>query len=151
MMFAIITPALITGAFVNRVTFKAYFLFLTGWLVLVYFPFCHMVWNPDGLLARWGVLDFAGGLVVHTTAGVAALAAIMYVGRRTVVENLPHNVPLMALGTGLLWFGWYGFNAGLRHAGGPWSQPRPSSTPTWRSFLRRRPHLALMLEWANAR
>ncbi|OBU87948.1 ammonium transporter [Chromobacterium subtsugae] len=112
MMFAIITPALITGAFANRVTVKAYFLFLTGWLVLVYFPFVHMVWSPDGLLAKWGVLDFAGGIVVHNTAGFAALASILYVGRRSLVENKPHNVPLIALGTGLLWFGWYGFNAG---------------------------------------
>ncbi len=112
MMFAIITPALITGAFTNRVTFKAYFLFLTGWLIFVYFPFVHMVWSPEGILAKWGVLDFAGGIVVHNTAGLAALASILYVGRRKVVENLPHNVPLIALGTGLLWFGWYGFNAG---------------------------------------
>ena len=112
MMFAIITPALITGAFANRVTFKAYFMFLTGWLVFVYFPFVHMVWSPEGILAKWGVLDFAGGIVVHNTAGFAALASILYVGRRSVVENIPHNVPLIALGTGLLWFGWYGFNAG---------------------------------------
>lgn len=112
MMFAIITPALITGAFANRVTVKAYFLFLTGWLIFVYFPFVHMVWSPNGLLAQWGVLDFAGGIVVHNTAGFAALASILYVGRRAFVENKPHNVPLIALGTGLLWFGWYGFNAG---------------------------------------
>ncbi|WP_373467357.1 ammonium transporter [Geothrix sp. 21YS21S-4] len=112
MMFAIITPALITGAFANRVTFKAYFLFLTGWLIFVYFPFVHMVWSPEGILAKWGVLDFAGGIVVHNTAGLAALASILYVGRRKVVENVPHNIPLIALGTGLLWFGWYGFNAG---------------------------------------
>jgi ammonium transporter, Amt family len=112
MMFAIITPALITGAFANRVTFKAYFLFLTVWLVLVYFPFVHMLWSPDGLFAKWGVLDFAGGIVVHASAGFAALASVLYVGRRAVVENKPHNVPLIALGTGLLWFGWYGFNAG---------------------------------------
>jgi Amt family ammonium transporter len=112
MMFAIITPALITGAFANRVTVKAYFLFLTAWLIFVYFPFVHMVWSPNGLLAQWGVLDFAGGIVVHNTAGFAALASILYVGRRAYVENKPHNVPLIALGTGLLWFGWYGFNAG---------------------------------------
>jgi len=112
MMFAIITPALITGAFANRVTFKAYFWFLTGWLVLVYFPFVHMIWSPDGILAKWGVEDFAGGIVVHASAGFAALASVLYVGRRAVVENKPHNVPLIALGTGLLWFGWYGFNAG---------------------------------------
>ncbi|MDP9018315.1 MAG: ammonium transporter [Candidatus Eremiobacteraeota bacterium] len=112
MMFAIITPALITGAFANRVTFKAYFLFLTGWLIFVYFPFVHMIWSPEGIMAQHGVLDFAGGIVVHATAGFAALASVLYVGRRTVVENKPHNVPLIALGTGLLWFGWYGFNAG---------------------------------------
>ncbi len=93
-------------------TFKAYFLFLTAWLIFVYFPFCHMVWHPDGILAKWGVLDFAGGIVVHNTAGLAALASILYVGRRKVVENVAHSVPLIALGTGLLWFGWYGFNAG---------------------------------------
>ncbi len=112
MMFAIITPALITGAFANRVTFKAYFLFLTGWLIFVYFPFVHMLWSPDGLLAKWGALDFAGGIVVHASAGFAALASVIFIGRRHVVENKPHNVPLIALGTGLLWFGWYGFNAG---------------------------------------
>ncbi len=112
MMFAIITPALITGAFANRVTFKAYFWFLTAWLIFVYFPFVHMIWSPQGLLAQWGVLDFAGGIVVHASAGFAALASVLYVGRRTVVENKPHNIPLIALGTGLLWFGWYGFNAG---------------------------------------
>ncbi len=112
MMFAIITPALITGAFANRVTFKAYFLFLTAWLIFVYFPFVHMLWSPDGMLAKWGALDFAGGLVVHASAGFAALASVIFVGRRHVMENKPHNVPLIALGTGLLWFGWYGFNAG---------------------------------------
>lgn len=112
MMFAIITPALITGAFANRVTFKAYFFFLTGWLILVYFPFVHMIWSPDGMMAKWGVLDFAGGIVVHNTAGFAALASVLYVGRRRVVEQKPHNIPLIAMGTGLLWFGWYGFNAG---------------------------------------
>ena len=112
MMFAIITPALITGAFANRVTFKAYFLFLTGWLVFVYFPFVHMVWSPEGILAKWGVLDFAGGIVVHNIAGIAALASVLYVGRRRVQDKGPHSIPLVALGTGLLWFGWYGFNAG---------------------------------------
>lgn len=112
MMFAIITPALITGAFANRVTFKAYFWFLTAWLIFVYFPFVHMIWSPDGALAKWGVEDFAGGIVVHASAGFAALASVLYVGKRYIIENKPHNVPLIALGTGLLWFGWYGFNAG---------------------------------------
>jgi Amt family ammonium transporter len=111
MMFAIITPALITGAFANRVTFKAYLIFLVAWLLFVYFPFVHMVWG-GGLLATWGVLDFAGGLVVHALAGMAALAAVIFVGKRTVKEKGPHSIPLVALGTGLLWFGWYGFNAG---------------------------------------
>jgi len=111
MMFAIITPALITGAFTNRITFKAYFLFLTAWLVLVYFPFVHMVWG-GGLLAQWGVKDFAGGIVVHNIAGIAALASVLYVGKRRVQDAGPHSIPLVALGTGLLWFGWYGFNAG---------------------------------------
>jgi len=111
MMFAIITPALITGAFVGRVTFKAYMLFLTGWLLLVYFPFVHMIWG-GGWLAQQGVLDFAGGIVVHAIAGTAALASVVYVGRRKTVDSGPHSIPLVALGTGLLWFGWYGFNAG---------------------------------------
>jgi Amt family ammonium transporter len=111
MMFAIITPALITGAFSNRVRFPAYLLFLVAWLLLVYFPFVHMVWG-GGLLAKWGVLDFAGGIVVHNIAGMAALASVLFVGRRRVVDKGPHSIPLVALGTGLLWFGWYGFNAG---------------------------------------
>jgi Amt family ammonium transporter len=111
MMFAIITPALITGAFANRVTFKAYMVFLTAWLLFVYFPFVHMIWG-GGVLQQWGVLDFAGGIVVHNIAGLAALASVLYVGRRRVVDKGPHSIPLVALGTGLLWFGWYGFNAG---------------------------------------
>jgi len=111
MMFAIITPALITGAFTNRITFKAYMLFLTGWLTLVYFPFVHMVWG-GGILQEWGVRDFAGGIVVHNIAGVAALVSVLYVGKRRVQDRGPHSIPLVALGTGLLWFGWYGFNAG---------------------------------------
>ncbi|MBK7142238.1 MAG: ammonium transporter [bacterium] len=111
MMFAIITPALITGAFSNRVRFGAYLSFLVLWLTFVYFPFVHMVWG-NGLLAHWGVLDFAGGIVVHNIAGMAALASVLYVGRRKVGDSVPHSIPLVALGTGLLWFGWYGFNAG---------------------------------------
>ncbi|MGH9480906.1 MAG: ammonium transporter [Terriglobales bacterium] len=111
MMFAIITPALISGAFTNRVTFKAYMLFLTAWLTLVYFPFVHMMWG-GGLLAQWGVEDFAGGIVVHNIAGMAALASVLYVGRRRIADAGLHSIPMVALGTGLLWFGWYGFNAG---------------------------------------
>jgi len=110
MMFAIITPALITGAFTNRVTFKSYLIFLVVWQLFVYYPFVHMIWG-GGLLAHWGVRDFAGGIVVHASAGWAALASVLYVGRRKFVDT-PHNIPFIALGTGLLWFGWYGFNAG---------------------------------------
>jgi Amt family ammonium transporter len=111
MMFAIITPALITGAFANRITFKAYLVFLVLWQILVYYPFVHMVWG-NGLLAKLGILDFAGGIVVHATAGFAALASVFYVGERYVKNSIPNNLPLMAIGTALLWFGWYGFNAG---------------------------------------
>src|ERR1035437_10289204 len=111
MMFAIITPALITGAFTNRIRFSAYFVFLTLWLLCVYFPAVHMIWG-GGALQKWGVLDFAGGIVVHATAGMAALACVFFVGKTKVMEKGPHNIPLVALGTGLLWFGWYGFNAG---------------------------------------
>jgi Amt family ammonium transporter len=111
MMFAIITPALITGAFANRIRFRAYLAFLVAWLLFVYFPFVHMIWG-GGLLQQWGVLDFAGGIVVHATAGMAALASVFFVGRRRVLDAGMHSIPLVALGTGLLWFGWYGFNAG---------------------------------------
>ena len=111
MMFAIITPALITGAFVNRVTFKSYMIFLTFWQILVYYPFVHMIWG-GGLLAEWGVLDFAGGIVVHATAGFAALASVFYIGARVDKSSIPNSIPLVAIGSGLLWFGWYGFNAG---------------------------------------
>src|SRR6202795_2458817 len=110
MMVAIITPALITGAFTNRVTFKAYLLFLVVWQLAVYYPFVHMFWG-GGMLAHWGARDFAGGIVVHASAGWAALASVLYVGKRKFVDS-PHNIPFIALGTGLLWFGWYGFNAG---------------------------------------
>ena len=111
MMFAVITPALITGAFTNRIRFPAYLGFLIAWQLLVYVPFAHMIWG-GGLLADWGVLDFAGGIPVHTIAGMAALASVIYLGRRRVAENAPHNVPFVALGAALLWFGWFGFNAG---------------------------------------
>ena len=111
MMFAIITPALITGAFANRITFKAYLIFLVAWQILVYYPFVHMIWG-GGMLAEWGVLDFAGGIVVHALAGMAALASVIYVGKRRVEDAGAHNVPFVAIGAALLWFGWFGFNAG---------------------------------------
>ena len=110
MMFAIITPALITGAFINRVSFKSYIFFLIFWQIFIYYPFVHMVWG-GGLLANWGVFDFAGGITVHATAGFAALASVYFVGKRR-EKNDPNNIPLVAIGTALLWFGWYGFNAG---------------------------------------
>ena len=111
MMFAIITPALITGAFTGRVTFKSYMIFLTIWQIRVYYPSVHMIWG-GGLLAQWGVLDFAGGIVVHAIAGFAALASVFYVGARVDKNSTPNSIPLVAIGSGLLWFGWYGFNAG---------------------------------------
>ena len=117
-MFAIITPALITGAFTNRVRFSAYMIFLTLWQIFVYYPFVHMIWG-GGMLAQWGVFDFAGGITVHATAGFAALASVLYVGKRKIKESGPHSIPLVALGTGLLWFGWYGFNAGNEFAVDP--------------------------------
>jgi Amt family ammonium transporter len=113
-MFAIITPALITGAFADRVHFKSYLKFLVVWSLLVYVPIVHWIWG-GGFLAKWGVLDFAGGMVVHTSAGFAALASVWVVGARKLSpgEKLPpHNVAFVGLGTGLLWFGWFGFNAG---------------------------------------
>ncbi len=111
LMFAVITPALITGAFANRMTFKAYLAFLVGWQLVVYYPFVHMVWG-GGWMADYGVLDFAGGIVVHALAGMAALATVFFLGARRVSEPEPHNIPFVALGTALLWFGWFGFNAG---------------------------------------
>jgi Amt family ammonium transporter len=113
-MFAIITPALITGAFADRVNFRSYLLFLVLWSLLVYVPFAHWVWG-GGFLAQWGMLDFAGGIVVHLSAGIAALASVFVVGKRKLAMGekvLPHNVAFVALGTGLLWFGWFGFNGG---------------------------------------
>jgi len=115
MMFAIITPALITGAFTNRVRFPAFLLFLVAWLTLVYFPLVHLIWG-GGLLAVWGVKDFAGGLVVHVSAGFAAFASVLFVGKRKVEDSGMHNLPFVALGTAILWFGWYGFNAGSEFA-----------------------------------
>jgi Amt family ammonium transporter len=115
MMFAIITPALITGAFAERKRFKAFVLFSVAWSTLVYAPVAHWVWSPDGWLAGLGVLDFAGGTVVHLASGVAALVAALMVGRRIGLvrpATEPHDVPMTVLGAGLLWFGWFGFNAG---------------------------------------
>ena len=110
MMVVIITPPLITGAFTNRVRFGPYLLFLVLWQLFVYFPIAHMVWG-GGLLQSWGVLDFGGGLVVHTLAGMSALASVAYLGSRYVFDK-PHNLHMVAIGMAILWFGWFGFNAG---------------------------------------
>lgn len=113
-MFAVITPALITGAFADRVNFKSYMIFLVLWSILVYIPVAHWIWG-GGFLAKLGVVDFAGGVVVHASAGFAALASVFIVGKRKLLPEekvLPHNITYVALGTGLLWFGWFGFNGG---------------------------------------
>ncbi|MCX5581161.1 ammonium transporter [Kaistia terrae] len=119
MMFAIITPALMTGAFVGRIQFGAYLFFIALWTILIYLPAAHWVWG-GGFLAKLGVVDFAGGIVIHTAAGFSALATARYLGKRKVSvgekETLPANLPLVALGAGLLWFGWFGFNAGGAYA-----------------------------------
>ena len=114
LMFAIITPALITGAFVERISFKALLIFTVAWVTLVYAPLAHWVWHADGWLYTLGAADFAGGTVVHINAGAAALAGALFVGRRrdSVAETRPHDVSKVVLGAGLLWFGWFGFNAG---------------------------------------
>ncbi len=115
--FAIIAPALITGGFAERVRFWGYMLFMVLFCLFIYCPLAHWTWHPEGFLMKWGVLDFAGGTVVHISAGMAALAGAMFLGRRKVhVESghvsEPVNIPYVLLGTGLLWFGWFGFNAG---------------------------------------
>ncbi len=110
--FAIITPALITGAIAERVRFWAYLLFMVLFILFIYAPLCHMTWHPDGLFFGWGVLDFAGGTVVHMSAGWAALAGAMFLGKRKVQKVNPARITYVLLGTGLLWFGWFGFNAG---------------------------------------
>ena len=113
--FAIITAALISGAIVERMRFSAYLAFISLWTLLVYSPVCHWVWQSGGWLFTWGALDFAGGTVVHINAGVAALVASVVLGARKDYARqafLPHNVPFTLLGAGLLWFGWFGFNAG---------------------------------------
>jgi Amt family ammonium transporter len=110
--FAIITPALITGAFAERVRFWAYLLFMVLFILFVYSPLAHLTWHPDGYFFKEGVLDFAGGTVVHMSAGWAALAAAIFLGKRKVQNINPARITYVLLGTGLLWFGWFGFNAG---------------------------------------
>jgi len=121
MMFAVITPALISGAVAERIKFSTFLIFTLAWTTVVYDPVCHWVWGGGGWLRNLGVLDFAGGIVVHATSGFSALAAALYIGKRRgfLHEHMPpHNLPMTVLGAGLLWFGWFGFNAGSALASG---------------------------------
>ncbi|MCF8063334.1 MAG: ammonium transporter [Deltaproteobacteria bacterium] len=114
-MFAVITPALITGAFAERVKFSAFLLFTLAWATLVYNPLCHWVWGVGGWMGGMGALDFAGGTVVHISSGISALAAALFIGRRVgwgSTAFIPHNLPMTVTGAAILWFGWFGFNAG---------------------------------------
>jgi Amt family ammonium transporter len=114
MKFAIITPALITGSFAGRVRFSSYILFISLFTVFIYAPLAHWTWHPNGFLRNWGVLDFAGGTVVHMSAGFAALAGAVFLGPRRDYQQQfhPANIPFVLLGASMLWFGWFGFNAG---------------------------------------
>ncbi|RCH56513.1 ammonia channel protein [Mucilaginibacter hurinus] len=117
--FAIITPALITGAFAERIRFNSYIIFLILFSILIFSPLAHSTWHPDGLLFNLGVLDFAGGTVVHMSAGWAALASALYLKRRNEASHSPARVTYVIIGTGLLWFGWFGFNAGSAMGANP--------------------------------
>jgi Amt family ammonium transporter len=120
LMFAIITPTLISGSLAERVNFNSWLIFLCLWHILVYCPIAHVVWHPDGALNKWGVIDFAGGIVVEMSAGYSALAAAFFIGRRRANEpRIPANIPFVLLGTALLWFGWTGFNSGSATNAGP--------------------------------
>lgn len=115
MMFAIITPALITGSLVGRMKFSALFTFIAAWSIIVYYPLAHMVWGDGGLFVKLGAVDFAGGNVVHISSGVSGLVACIMLGHRRghgMLSYKPHNIPFVVLGAALLWFGWFGFNAG---------------------------------------
>jgi Amt family ammonium transporter len=142
MTFAIITPALIVGAFAERMKFSALLVFMALWFTLVYAPIAHMVWSGDGgLMWDWGVLDFAGGTVVHINAGVAGLVACLVLGKRNGYPNTPmapHNLGYTLIGASLLWVGWFGFNAGSAVA-----RTAPPAWPCWSPrSRRRRPHSA---------
>jgi Amt family ammonium transporter len=120
MMFAVITPLLITGAFAERVKWSAFFVFILAWSIFIYYPLAHWIWGR-GWLAQLGVFDFAGGIVIHTSAGLASLAAALVLGRRKNFGPdimVPHNIPLAVIGATLLWIGWFGFNAGSALASG---------------------------------
>jgi ammonium transporter, Amt family len=130
--FAIITPALITGTFAERIRFKSYVIFLVLFSLLIYAPLAHWTWHPDGFLFKLGVLDFAGGTVVHMSAGFAALAASMFLRNKAEQKTTisPANIPFVLLGTGLLWFGWFGFNAGSALGAGPLAASAFATTNT---------------------
>ncbi|HMI65524.1 MAG TPA: ammonium transporter [Cyclobacteriaceae bacterium] len=130
--FAIITPALITGTFAEKIKFKSYLIFLVLFSLFIYAPLAHWTWHPDGFLFKMGVLDFAGGTVVHMSAGFAALAAAIYLRDKSVAKAAiaPANIPFVLLGTGLLWFGWFGFNAGSALSAGPLAASAFATTNT---------------------
>jgi Amt family ammonium transporter len=130
--FAIITPALITGTFAERIRFKSYIIFLVLFCLFIYAPLAHWTWHPEGFLFKLGVLDFAGGTVVHMSAGFAALAAAIYLRNKSEVKTTisPANIPFVLLGTGLLWFGWFGFNAGSALGAGPLAASAFATTNT---------------------
>src|ERR1700742_1852227 len=128
--FAIITPALITGAFAGRIRFNSYIIFLCLFSIFIFSPLAHCTWHPDGLLAKLGVLDFAGGTVVHMSAGWAALASALYLKRRNEANHAPARITYVILGTGLLWFGWFGFNAGSALGSGTLAATALATTTT---------------------
>ncbi|GHA55176.1 ammonium transporter [Pontibacter akesuensis] len=128
--FAIITPALITGAFAERIRFISYTLFLVLFFIFIYAPLAHATWHPDGILFNLGVLDFAGGTVVHMSAGWAALASAIFLKRRHEESHAPAHIPYVMLGTGLLWFGWFGFNAGSAMGANPLAVVALATTTT---------------------
>ncbi|HEY0055144.1 MAG TPA: ammonium transporter [Pedobacter sp.] len=128
--FAVITPALITGAFAERIRFNSYLIFLCLFMIFIYSPLAHATWHPDGILFQKGVLDFAGGTVVHMSAGWAALASAIFLKKRTTSEHTPARVSYVILGTGLLWFGWFGFNAGSAVGAGTLAATALATTTT---------------------
>lgn len=128
--FAVITPALITGAFAERIRFNSYVIFLCLFMIVIYAPLAHSTWHPDGFLFKLGVLDFAGGTVVHMSAGWAALASALYLKQRTDQAHSPARISYVLLGTGLLWFGWFGFNAGSALGSGTLAATALATTTT---------------------
>ncbi len=140
MMFAVITPLLITGAFAERVKWNAFVAFIVAWSIFIYYPLAHWVWGR-GWLAEMGVFDFAGGIVIHTSAGLASLAAALVLGRRKNFGPdimVPHNIPLAVIGATLLWIGWYGFNAGSALASGSLAAKHSACDAYCRSHLSHR-------------